>query len=45
MTFDSGGVSLKPALRMQDMKGDMCGGAAVIEATMAIAELGLPYGC
>ncbi len=42
MTFDSGGVSLKPALRMQDMKGDMCGGAAVIEATMAIAELGLP---
>jgi leucyl aminopeptidase len=27
---------------MQDMKGDMCGGAAVIEATAAIAELGLP---
>jgi leucyl aminopeptidase len=42
MTFDSGGVSLKPAMRMQDMKGDMCGGAAVIEATAAIAELGLP---
>jgi leucyl aminopeptidase len=42
MTFDSGGVSLKPALRMQDMKGDMCGGAAVIEATAAVAELGLP---
>src|SRR5579872_3332824 len=42
MTFDSGGLSLKPQLRMQDMKGDMCGGAAVIEATAAIAELGLP---
>jgi leucyl aminopeptidase len=42
MTFDSGGISLKPALRMQDMKGDMCGGGAVIEATAAIAELGLP---
>jgi len=42
ITFDSGGVSLKPQLRMQDMKGDMCGGGAVIEATAAIAELGLP---
>ena len=27
ITFDSGGISLKPPLRMQDMKGDMCGGA------------------
>jgi leucyl aminopeptidase len=42
ITFDSGGISLKPQLRMQDMKGDMCGGAAVISATAAIAELGLP---
>ena len=42
VTFDSGGVSLKPPLRMQDLKGDMCGGGAVIEATSAIAELGLP---
>jgi leucyl aminopeptidase len=42
ITFDSGGISLKPPLRMQDMKGDMCGGAAVIEGTAAIAELGLP---
>lgn len=42
LTFDSGGISLKPHLRMQDMKGDMCGGAAVIEATAAIAELALP---
>ena len=42
VTFDSGGISLKPPLRMQDLKGDMCGGAAVIEATAAIAALGLP---
>jgi len=42
LTFDSGGVSLKQAQGMQDMKGDMSGGAAVIEATAAIAELGLP---
>jgi leucyl aminopeptidase len=42
ITFDSGGISLKPPLRMQDMKGDMSGGGAVIEATAAIAELGLP---
>jgi leucyl aminopeptidase len=42
ITFDSGGISLKQPLRMQDMKGDMAGGAAVIEATAAIAELGLP---
>jgi leucyl aminopeptidase len=42
VTFDSGGISLKKPLRMQDMKGDMSGGAAVIEATAAVAELGLP---
>jgi leucyl aminopeptidase len=42
ITFDSGGISLKPPLRMQDMKGDMAGGAAVIEAAAAIADLGLP---
>ena len=42
VTFDSGGISLKKPLRMQDMKGDMSGGAAVIEATAAIAELGVP---
>ena len=41
ITFDSGGISLKQPLRMQDMKGDMSGGAAVLEATAAIAELGL----
>ena len=42
ITFDSGGISLKPALGMEEMKGDMAGGAAVIESTGAIAELGLP---
>jgi len=41
VTFDSGGYSMKPAARMHEMKFDMCGGAAVIEATAAIAQLGL----
>ena len=42
ITFDSGGISIKPATKMQDMKGDMAGGAAVIEGIGAIADLGLP---
>jgi leucyl aminopeptidase len=42
VTFDSGGLSLKPASSMEEMKFDMCGGAAVIEAVGAVAELGLP---
>jgi leucyl aminopeptidase len=42
ITFDAGGISLKPALGMEEMKGDMAGGAAVVEAMGAIAELGLP---
>ena len=42
ITFDSGGLSLKPALRMDEMKSDMGGGAAVLTAVGAIAELGLP---
>jgi leucyl aminopeptidase len=42
ITFDSGGLSLKPALRMEEMKTDMGGGGAVLAATGAIAELGLP---
>ncbi|WP_028582230.1 leucyl aminopeptidase [Desulfogranum japonicum] len=37
LTFDSGGISLKPAAGMEDMKYDMCGGAAVITAMQAIA--------
>jgi leucyl aminopeptidase len=41
ITFDAGGISLKPALKMYDMKGDMAGGATVIAGTAAVAELGL----
>ena len=36
LTFDSGGISLKPGLGMQDMKYDMCGGAAVMAAMQAV---------
>jgi leucyl aminopeptidase len=42
VTFDSGGISLKPGAKMAEMKFDMSGGAAVIEAVAAIAHLGLP---
>jgi leucyl aminopeptidase len=42
VTFDSGGLSLKPARSMYEMKFDMCGGAAVIEAIGALAELRAP---
>jgi leucyl aminopeptidase len=42
ITFDSGGLSLKPADRMEEMKSDMGGGAAVLAAAGAIAELELP---
>jgi leucyl aminopeptidase len=42
VTFDSGGISLKPAGTMHEMKFDMCGGAAVIETMAALAELGAP---
>jgi leucyl aminopeptidase len=41
VTFDSGGISIKPSGGMQEMKMDMSGAAAVIEAMGAIAELGL----
>jgi leucyl aminopeptidase len=41
VTFDSGGISIKPASKMHEMKFDMSGGAAVIEAIGAIAKLGL----
>ncbi|MBF6589185.1 MAG: leucyl aminopeptidase [Ktedonobacterales bacterium] len=39
ITFDTGGISIKPAAAMDAMKMDMCGGAAVIGAMMAIAQL------
>jgi leucyl aminopeptidase len=39
LTFDTGGISIKPADKMEDMKFDMCGGAATIAAMGAIAKL------
>jgi leucyl aminopeptidase len=42
VTFDTGGIVLKPGAGMQEMKFDMSGASAVLEATAAIAELGLP---
>jgi leucyl aminopeptidase len=42
VTFDTGGISIKPAGKMHEMKFDMSGGAAVIESMDAIAALGLP---
>jgi leucyl aminopeptidase len=42
VTFDTGGISLKPGAKMSEMKFDMSGGAAVIESMDAIARLGLP---
>jgi leucyl aminopeptidase len=42
VTFDTGGISLKPGAGMQEMKFDMSGAAAVLEAFAATAELGLP---
>ncbi len=41
LTFDAGGICIKPASGMEDMKYDMCGGAAVMTAMQAIAEIGL----
>ncbi|MEZ2388690.1 leucyl aminopeptidase [bacterium RCC_150] len=42
ITFDTGGISIKPALGMGDMKSDMAGAAVVLNTVLAIAELGLP---
>ncbi|WP_296601872.1 leucyl aminopeptidase [Nocardioides sp.] len=42
ITFDSGGLTIKPAQSMGEMKSDMAGAAAVVQATFAIARLGLP---
>jgi len=42
VTFDSGGISLKPGAKMAEMKFDMSGGSAVISALAAIARIGLP---
>jgi leucyl aminopeptidase len=42
ITFDAGGISIKPAGGMQDMKGDMSGGAGTLHGIGALAALGTP---
>lgn len=42
VTFDAGGVSIKPASGMEKMKGDMCGAAAVLGTMDALGKLGAP---
>jgi leucyl aminopeptidase len=45
LTFDCGGISIKPAAGMEEMKYDMCGGANVFATMLAIAKLGLKVNC
>ncbi|MDR1890533.1 MAG: leucyl aminopeptidase [Zoogloeaceae bacterium] len=42
VTFDSGGISLKPAAKMDEMKYDMCGAAAVLGTLQATVRMALP---
>jgi len=42
LTFDAGGISLKPGAGMDEMKYDMCGGASVLGTLQAAAEMDLP---
>jgi leucyl aminopeptidase len=42
ITFDAGGISLKPAAEMDEMKYDMCGAASALGTLQAVAELDLP---
>ena len=42
VTFDTGGISIKPSQAMDEMKYDMCGAASVMGTISAVAELGLP---
>jgi leucyl aminopeptidase len=42
VTFDTGGISLKPAAEMDEMKFDMCGAASVLGALTAVGEMRLP---
>ncbi len=42
LTFDAGGISLKPGAGMDEMKYDMCGGATVLGVMQAVTELQLP---
>lgn len=43
VTFDTGGISIKPSDGMEDMKADMSGGAAVVSAFLGLARLKSPY--
>jgi len=43
ITFDTGGISIKPSERMEEMKHDMSGAAAVIGAMQAIAQIGVAH--
>lgn len=43
LTFDAGGISIKPAGKMWDMKYDMSGGAAVLGVFHALADLDIPH--
>jgi len=42
ITFDTGGISLKPGLNMDEMKYDMCGAASVFGVFQAVLQLQLP---
>ncbi len=42
ITFDTGGISIKPAAEMDEMKFDMCGAASVLGTMLAVAQLKLP---
>ncbi len=42
ITFDTGGISIKPSAGMDEMKFDMCGAASVFGVMRSVAELGLP---
>jgi leucyl aminopeptidase len=42
VTFDTGGISLKPSARMEEMKFDMCGSAACVGAIITVSQLKLP---
>ena len=42
ITFDSGGISLKPGAKMDEMKYDMCGAASVLGTLRALIELSAP---
>ena len=43
VTFDTGGISLKPSAKMDEMKYDMCGGATVIATMHGLAEIGTSH--